>query len=70
MWGQTPTYRTVIVRDRHSGRLAEVPLAPIEAPPLDEGDEGRSYAFRRDEEVYDDHEAVQQSPHLFVPIEE
>jgi hypothetical protein len=31
------------------------------------GDEGRFYTFVRDEEVYDDHEAVQQSPHLFIP---
>jgi hypothetical protein len=58
------------VRDRHTGKLAEVPLSPIEAPLLEEGDLGLSYAFRRAEEVEADHEAVLQSPHNFVPVEQ
>lgn len=28
-----PIFRTTIVRNRHTGKLAEVPLAPMEAPP-------------------------------------
>jgi hypothetical protein len=50
--------------------LAEPPLSPIEAPLLEEGDLGLSYAFRRAEEVEADHEAVLQSPHNFVPVEQ
>jgi hypothetical protein len=65
-----PEYRKVIVRDRHSGMLAEVSLAPSEAPPLDEGDEGRSYVFKRGELVWDDHEAVLEAPGCFVPLDD
>jgi hypothetical protein len=63
---RAPTFQTVIVRDRHTRRLVEVPLAPIEAPPLDEGSEGVSYPFRRGERVMSDHPAVRQSPGSFI----
>jgi hypothetical protein len=65
-----PIFRTTIVRNRHTGKLAEVPLAPMEAPPLDEGDVGRSYVFKRGERVPADHEAVLDAPGAFYPVEE
>ena len=61
-------YRTAVVRDRHSGKLAEVALT--EYPPIDPGSEGRFYTFKRGEEVEADHEAVLESPGSFVPVEE
>jgi hypothetical protein len=61
-------YQQRVMRDRRTGRLAKIDMNP-ELPPLDEGDEGRTYVFRRDEELWDDHEAVQQEPNLFVPVE-
>jgi hypothetical protein len=67
---RAPVYQTVIVRDNRTGQLAEVPLAPIEAPPIDEGDEGRYYAFRKHEKVEADHPAVLESPGSFIPFEE
>jgi hypothetical protein len=66
---RAPTYRTVYVRNRHTGRVEEVPLAPIEAPPIDEGDEGRSYVFKKHERVEADHPAVGASPGSFIPYE-
>jgi hypothetical protein len=66
---RAPTYHTALVRNRHTNRLEEVPLNP-ELPPIDPGDEGTAYVFRRDEEVYDDHPAVAHAPHLFVPVGE
>jgi hypothetical protein len=65
---RAPVYRTVIVRDRHTGKLAEVPLAPIEAAPLDEGDEGRPYVYRKGEKEWADHEAVLEAPGCFVDV--
>jgi hypothetical protein len=67
---RAPIYKTTIVRDRHSGKLAEVPLAPIEAPPIDEGDLGRSYVFAKGERVLSDHEAVLASPGSFIEADE
>lgn len=64
-----PEFRKVIVRDRHTGLLAEVELAPSESPPIDEGDEGHTYVFRRGEEVDPDHPAVEASPGSFVLAE-
>jgi hypothetical protein len=61
-----PVYETAIVRNRHTGQLAEVPLNP-ERPPLDPGDEGRWYVFKKGERVLSDHEAVIESPGSFVP---
>jgi hypothetical protein len=65
-----PIFRTTIVRNRHTGKLVEVPLAPMEAPPLDEGDPGVSYVFKRGEEIPADHPAALASPGSFYPVEE
>ena len=51
-------------------RLAEVPLAPCEAPPLDPGDEGVSYGFRAGERVLSDHPAVEACPGAFIEEDE
>jgi hypothetical protein len=61
-------YQYRYVRDRHSGKLAYIPIH--ELPPLDEGDPGRSYVFTRDERVRADHEAVRDSPSSFRPADE
>ena len=37
-----------------------------ELPPLDEGEPGRNYVFKKDEEVEADHEAVLEAPAAFV----
>ncbi len=66
---RAPVYRTTVVRDRRTGRLAEVDLNP-EAPPLVEGDEGTFYVFKKGEKVLDDHPAVLASPGSFVSVEE
>jgi hypothetical protein len=65
---RAPVYKTVIVRDKHTGKLAEVPLAPIEHPPLDEGDPETTYVFSKGEKVLSDHPAVLDGPHRFVPV--
>ena len=62
-----PVYKTSIVRDRHTGRLAEVPLAPCEHPPIDEGDDGVTHVFANGEKVTADHPAVAANPQYFVP---
>jgi hypothetical protein len=66
---RAPTYHTQLERNRRTNLIEEVVLNP-ERPPIDPGDEGRTYVFKRDEEVYDDHPAAVQSPHLFVPVDE
>jgi hypothetical protein len=66
---RAPVYETVIVRDRRTGKLAEVELNP-ERPPLDEGDPGRFYAFTRGEEVSADLEAVLDAPAAFEPVDD
>jgi hypothetical protein len=63
---RAPTYEKAIVRDRHTGQLHEVELNP-ERPPIDPGDEGRWYVFKKGERVLSDHEAVLESPGSFVP---
>ena len=57
-----------IVRDRHTGKLAEIDIH--ELPPVDEGDLGRHYCFRRGEEVPADHEAVADAPGRFRPADD
>jgi hypothetical protein len=66
---RAPTYRTVYVRNRHTGMVEEVPLAPIEAPPIDEGDPGQTFVFKKHERVEADHPAVRESPGSFIPYE-
>jgi hypothetical protein len=61
-------YQKRIVRDRHTGKLAEIDMH--ELPPVDEGDEGIGYAFRADEEVWSDHPAVLDAPGCFLPVDE
>ena len=61
---RAPVYRIAIVRDRHTGKLAEVPLTEYE--PLDPGSEGTSYVFSRGERVLSDHPACLESPGSFV----
>jgi hypothetical protein len=59
-------YQRRIVRDRHSGKLAEIDIH--ELPPVDPGSEGISYAFKAGEEAWADHPAVKDAPGLFVPV--
>ena len=66
---RAPVYETAIVRDRHTGKLAEVELNP-EKPPIDEGDPGRLYVFKRGEEISSDHEAYLDAPGCFEPVED
>jgi hypothetical protein len=60
---RAPEFEKKVVRDRRTGKLAEVTLH--EAPPLDEGDEGTSYVFRKGEFVEADHPAVLDCPGMF-----
>jgi len=63
-----PVYEKRIVRDRHTGKLAEVDLNP-ERPPIDPGDPGMPYVFAKNEEVEADHPAVLACPHGFVTVD-
>jgi len=60
-----PVYEKRIVRDRHTGKLAEIEMNP-ELPPIDEGSPGTSYVFKQGEVVWSDHEAVIDAPQCFV----
>jgi hypothetical protein len=57
----------IIVRDRHTGKLNEIDHH--EAGPIDPGDEGIGYAFKKDEETWSDHPAVVDAPGAFVPVD-
>jgi hypothetical protein len=61
-------YEKRIVRDRHTGKLAEIDMH--ELPPVDPGSEGIPYVFKKDEEAWDDHPAVLDAPGCFVPVDE
>jgi hypothetical protein len=61
-------YEKRIVRDRHTGKLAEIDVH--ELPPVDPGSEGIPYAFKKDEEVWSDHPAVVDAPGCFLPVDE
>jgi hypothetical protein len=63
-----PEWRTALVRDRHSGQLAEVTLT--ELPPIDEGDDGVTFCFKRGEQIPSDHPAVAEWPSLFYAVED
>lgn len=58
----------IMVRDKRTGKLAEIDHH--EAGPLDPGSEGIPYAFKKDEQAWDDHPAVLDAPGCFVPIDE
>jgi hypothetical protein len=64
---RAPVYEKAIVRHNKTGQLHEVELNP-ERPPLDPGDEGRWYVFKKGERVMSDHEAVIAAPGAFVPF--
>jgi hypothetical protein len=49
-----PVYQKALVRDNRTGKLAEIDMNP-ELPPLDEGEPGRTYVFKPNEEVEADH---------------
>jgi len=67
--GATPiVYEKRIVRDRHSGKLAEIDIH--ELPPVDPGHEGTAYVYKKGEEEWSDHTAVLDAPGCFVPVEE
>ncbi len=67
---RSPVYKTALVRNRHTGLVQEVEMQPPEAEPLDPGSTGRSYVFKRGEEVEADHEAVLDAPGEFEPVED
>ena len=58
-----PEYQKKIVRDNKTNKLVEILLH--EAPPIDEGDPGMTYAFRKGEAVEADHPAVLDAPGLW-----
>jgi hypothetical protein len=60
-----PEYQVEVVRDRHTGRLAEVPLT--EYPPLDPGSEGRVFLVKKGDMYLPDDEVVQHKPQHFRP---
>jgi hypothetical protein len=61
-------YQRRIVRDRHTGKLAEIDIH--ELPPVNPGSEGTGYAFAKHEQVHADHPAVKDAPGCFVEIDE
>jgi hypothetical protein len=63
-----PEWRKTLVRDRHSGQLAEVTLT--ELPPIDEGDPGVSHVFRRGEQIPADHPAAVEWPGFFFAVDD
>ena len=65
---RAPVYRTAIVRNRHTGQLAEVELNELE--PIEPGVTGESYAFGKGERVLSDHPAVVAKPDAFVEARE
>jgi hypothetical protein len=60
-----PEYRVEVVRDRRTGKLAEVPLT--EFPPLHEGSEGRVFLVTKGELYLPTEEVVQHKPQHFRP---
>jgi hypothetical protein len=56
-------YRTAYVRDRHTGRIAEVPLT--EYPPEDEGSHGVTRVVAKGERLPSDDPAVLAKPGYF-----
>jgi hypothetical protein len=61
-------YEKRIVRDNRTGKLVEIDMH--ELPPVDPGDEGIGYAFKKDEQAWSDHPAVLDAPGCFVPVDE
>lgn len=61
-------YRKAIVRDRRTGRLAEVALT--EFPPLVEADEGEHLVVTKGEKFFEDDPVVQALPAQFRAVAE
>jgi hypothetical protein len=64
---RAPEWRKIVVRDRKTGRLAEVSLQG-EEDPVDPGDEGTTYAFAKGEKVLSHHPAVVARPGYFIDV--
>ena len=64
-----PRWREVVVRDRHTGKLAEVSLVGEEEP-IDPGDPGRTFAVQKGERFPPDAEIVVRKPAYFRPVPE
>lgn len=63
-----PEWRKALVRDDRTGQIAEVTLN--ELPPIDEGDPGVSYVFRRGEQIPGDHPAAAEWPGFFFAVDD
>jgi hypothetical protein len=59
-----PEWRKAIVRDRHTGQLAEVPLTELE--PIDPGDPGETIIVAKGERLPSTHPAVVAKPGYFT----
>jgi hypothetical protein len=57
-----------IVRSNRTGKLQEIDVH--ELPVIDPGSEGIPYVFSKDDEAWDDHPAVKDSPSSFIPVDE
>ena len=64
-----PVPKVEIVRDRRTGLLAEVALAEIEHPLVDEGDPGVTHVVSKGEVLFDDDPIVRAKPFYFVEAE-
>jgi len=63
---RNPVWRKIIVRDRHTGQLAEVSLQG-EEPAIDPGDEGRTFVVQKGKLYLPDEEVVRHKPQHFRP---
>ena len=61
-----PEWRKIVVRDRHTGKLAEVSLQGEEEP-IDPGDTGRTFVVKKGELYLPDEEVVVHKPQHFRP---
>ena len=61
---RNPVWRKIIVRDRHTGQLAEVSLQG-EEPPIDPGDDGRTFVVQKGKLYLQ--EVVRHKPQHFRP---
>jgi hypothetical protein len=61
-------YGRITVIDRRTGDPVEID--DTDNDPVDEGDEGVPYTFRRNQRVRADHPAVEACPSAFIPADE
>jgi hypothetical protein len=64
---RAPEWRKIVVRNKRTGQLAEVPLVG-EEDPVDPGDEGTTYVLAKGEKVLSDHPAVVARPGYFIDV--